>query len=119
MLTARSKGVTHTLAESADLPVASSKTISASAVLPNVQVLMYGQICIVRCSAYTKAALKSGQAYTLSLGVQLIVGTATVNSSDGNIQYRVDTDGVLTITPKKDIPAKTGINFETMGLMTA
>lgn len=117
MLKVKKSGAIHSLAESADLPAASAKTISISSVMPNIQVLTYGQVVVVRCSANTKANMKGGKDYTLSLGVNLLVGTATIYAEGGLALVNVGESGVLTFTPVKDISAGHGINFEIIGIM--
>lgn len=105
----KSNSAVHMLVEKSDIDPTSRTTTGGT--IPNVQVLKAGPFALIRCSAYTNAALEKGKTYSRNLGITPVLSSPTMTVDDGSAMVRVTEDGTLEFTPTQALAANKGINF--------
>lgn len=105
----KSNGTIHQLVESGDIQPGSRTTTGGT--IPNVQIMRAGPFALIRCSAYTNAALEKGKTYSRDLGISPLLASPMLTVDDGSATVKVTAEGVLEFTPTQALAANKGINF--------
>lgn len=105
----KSNGTVHQLVESGDIQATRRTTTGGT--IPNVQVLQAGPFALIRCSAYTNAALEKGKTYSRDLGISPLLASPTLTVDDGSATVKVTAEGALEFTPTQALAANKSINF--------
>lgn len=118
-VTAKANGQTYSLQEELQT---TAKTVSTNPALPPVQVIQYGKIALIRCSAYCKQTLTSGTQYSTDLGIGSVSQGSDYrlfpHGNQGWYTVHITREGLLEVTPSVNIAEGVGLNFSMVVILT-